>query len=279
MMNIRSTILGLITLLMLSVGQAQAERALAVVELFTSQGCSSCPPADHVLGELAQERDIIALSYHVDYWDYMGWKDIFGSPENSQRQRVYAHRMKKKNVYTPQMVVNGKADVVGSRPMDVAKAVMNAKKRTMPVSVKITPVAQGLLVSAASNGLQNGTYDLIAVAITPNAEVQIKRGENRGKTIRYVNVVRDFKPIGQLSNGQARLTLPAVDGAKLAVFVQAQGQGPIVGADTSAVTAGSPSLVLTAPRSSISSRVVLAMRRDNPLGMNSLTSSMPFPFA
>jgi hypothetical protein len=160
----------------------------------------------------------------------MGWKDIFGSPENSQRQRVYAHRMKKKNVYTPQMVVNGKADVVGSRPMDVAKAVMNAKKRTMPVSVKITPVAQGLLVSAASNGLQNGTYDLIAVAITPNAEVQIKRGENRGKTIRYVNVVRDFKPIGQLSNGQVRLTLPAVDGAKLVVFVQAQGQGPIVGA-------------------------------------------------
>ena len=155
-MNIRSTLLGLVTLLMLSVAQAQAERSLAVVELFTSQGCSSCPPADHVLGELAQERDIIALSYHVDYWDYMGWKDIFGSPENSQRQRVYAHRMKKKNVYTPQMVVNGKADVVGSRPMDVAKAVMNAKKRTMPVSVKITPVAQGLLVSAASNGLQNG---------------------------------------------------------------------------------------------------------------------------
>ena len=122
MTNIRSTLLGLITLLMLSVGQAQAERALAVVELFTSQGCSSCPPADHVLGELAQERDIIALSYHVDYWDYMGWKDIFGRAENSQRQRVYAHRMKKKNVYTPQMVINGKADVVGSRPMDVAKA-------------------------------------------------------------------------------------------------------------------------------------------------------------
>jgi hypothetical protein len=204
MTNIRSTLLGLITLLMLSVGQAQAERALAVVELFTSQGCSSCPPADHVLVELAQERDIIALSY--------------------------AHRMKKKNVYTPQMIINGKVDVVGSRPMDVAKAVMNAKKRAMPVSVKITPVAQGLLVSAASNGLQNGTYDLISVAITPKAEVQIKRGENRGKTIRYVNVVREFKPIGQLSNGQARLTVPAVDGAKLAVFVQAQGQGPIVGA-------------------------------------------------
>jgi len=230
MMNIRSTILGLITLLMLSVGQAHAERALVVVELFTSQGCSSCPPADHVLGELAQERDIIALSYHVDYWDYMGWKDIFGRAENSQRQRVYANRMKKKNVYTPQMIINGNADVVGSRPMDVAKAVMDAKKRTMPVAVKITPVAQGLLISAVSNRLQNDTYDLIAVAITPNAEVQIKRGENRGKTIRYANVVRDFKPIGQLSNGQARLTVPVFDGAKLAVFVQAQGQGPIVGA-------------------------------------------------
>ena len=187
-MNIRSTLLGLVTLLMLSVAQAQAERSLAVVELFTSQGCSSCPPADHVLGELAQERDIIALSYHVDYWDYMGWKDIFGRPENSQRQRVYAHRMKKKNVYTPQMIINGKADVVGSRPLDVAKAVMNAKKRAMPVSVRITPVTQGLLVSAASNGLQNGTYDLIAVAITPKAEVKIKRGENRGKTIRYVKI-------------------------------------------------------------------------------------------
>jgi hypothetical protein len=229
-MNIRSTILGLITLLMLSVGQAQADRALAVVELFTSQGCSSCPPADHFLGELAQERDIIALSFHVDYWDYMGWKDIFGRAENSQRQRIYANRMKKKNVYTPQMIINGNADVVGSRPMDVAKAVMNANKRTMPVAVKITPVPQGLLVSAVSNGLQNGAYDLIAVAITPKTEVQIKRGENRGKTIRYVNVVRDFKPIGQLSNGHARLTVPVVDGAKLAVFVQAQGQGAIVGA-------------------------------------------------
>ena len=230
MMNIRSTLLGLVTLLTLSVGQAQAERALAVVELFTSQGCSSCPPADHVLGELAQERDIIALSYHVDYWDYMGWEDVFGRPENSQRQRVYAHRMKKKNVYTPQMIINGRADVVGSRPMDVAKAVMSAKKRTMPVSVKITPSAQGLLVSAVSNGLQVGTYELIAVAITPQAEVEIKRGENRGKTIQYVNVVRDFKSIGQLLNGQARLTVPAIDGAKLAVFVQAKGQGPIIGA-------------------------------------------------
>jgi hypothetical protein len=230
MQHIRSTILGLVTLLTLFVGQANAERALTVVELFTSQGCSSCPPADHVLGELAQEWDIIALSYHVDYWDYMGWKDVFGRPENSQRQRIYAHRMKNKNVYTPQMIINGTADVVGSRPMDVAKAVLNAKKSTMPVSVKITPVAQGLLVSAVSNGLQAGSYDLIAAAITPKAEVQIKRGENRGKTIRYVNVVRNFKPIGQLSNGQASLTVPAIDGAKLAVIVQAKGQGPIVGA-------------------------------------------------
>jgi len=230
MQNFRSTFLGFITLMTLSIGQLHAERALAVVELFTSQGCSSCPPADHVLGELAQERDIIALSYHVDYWDYMGWKDVFGRPENSQRQRIYAQRMKKKNVYTPQMIINGQMDVVGSRPMDVAKAVMKAKKRTMPVSVDITPVSQGLLVSAVSSGLHNGTYDLIAVAITPQAEVQIKRGENRGKTIRYVNVVRDFRPIGQLSNGKARVTVPTVDGAKIAVLVQAVGQGTIVGA-------------------------------------------------
>ena len=118
----------------------------------------------------------------------MGWKDIFGSPENSQRQRVYAHRMKKKNVYTPQMVINGKADVVGSRPMDVAKAVMNAKKRGMPVSVNITPWRRGCWFLRRQR-TENGTYDLIAVTITPKAEVQIKRGENRGKTIRYVNVV------------------------------------------------------------------------------------------
>ena len=174
--------------------------------------------------------EVVPIAFHVDYWDYIGWKDEFASPRYTKRQKAYARAAGHRTVYTPQMIINGNADVVGSRPMDVAKAVMNAKKRTMPVSVKITPVAQGLLVSAASNGLQNGTYDLIAVAITPKAEVQIKRGENRGKTIRYVNVVRDFKPIGQLSNGQARLTVPAVDGAKLAVFVQAQGQGPIVGA-------------------------------------------------
>ena len=231
MRKITSTVLGIITLLMGCVGQTQAEqRALTVVELFTSQGCSSCPPADHVLGELAQEENIIALSYHVDYWDYMGWTDPFSRPENSERQRIYAQRLKQKNVYTPQMIINGTEDVVGSRPMDVAKAIMQAKTRTMPVMVEIRPVAEGLLVSADSNGLPEGTYELLAVTITPTAEAYIKRGENRGKTIRYVNVVRDVKTIGHLSNGQARLNVPVIQGAKQVIFVQAQGQGPIVGA-------------------------------------------------
>ena len=231
MRKITSTVLGIITLLMGSVGQTQAEQhALTVVELFTSQGCSSCPPADHVLGELAQEENIIALSYHVDYWDYMGWTDMFGRPENSERQRIYAQRLEHKNVYTPQMIINGTEDVVGSRPMDVARAIMQAKTRTMPVTVEIRPVAEGLLVSADSNGLPEGTYELLAVTITPMAEAYIKRGENRGKTIRYVNVVRDVKTIGHLSNGQARLDVPVIQGAKQVIFVQAQGQGPIVGA-------------------------------------------------
>ena len=231
MRKITSTVLGIITLLMGCVGQTQAEqRALTVVELFTSQGCSSCPPADHVLGELALEENIIALSYHVDYWDYMGWTDPFSRPENSERQRIYAQRLKQKNVYTPQMIINGTEDVVGSRPMDVAKAIMQAKTRTMPVTVEIRPDAEGLLVSADSNGLPEGTYELLAVIITPTAEAYIKRGENRGKTIRYVNVVRDVKTIGHLSNGQARLNVPVIQGAKQVIFVQAQGQGPIVGA-------------------------------------------------
>jgi hypothetical protein len=179
---------------------------------------------------LALEENIIALSYHVDYWDYMGWTDLFSRPENSERQRIYAQRLKQKNVYTPQMIINGTEDVVGSRPMDVARAIMQAKTRTMPVTVEIRPVAEGLLVSADSNGLPEGTYELLAVIITPTAEAYIKRGENRGKTIRYVNVVRDVKTIGHLSNGQARLNVPVIQGAKQVIFVQAQGQGPIVGA-------------------------------------------------
>ena len=100
----------------------------------------------------------------------------------------------------------------------------------MPVTVEIWPVEEGLLVSADSNGLPEGTYELLAVTITPTAEAYIKRGENRGKTIRYVNVVRDVKTIGHLSNGQARLSVPVIQGAKQVIFVQAQGQGPIVGA-------------------------------------------------
>lgn len=230
MHNLKSVIVGCIGILLLFVGQAQAERAVTVVELFTSQGCSSCPPADRVLGELAKETDIIALSYHVDYWDYMGWKDIFGRPENSQRQRVYAQRMKKKNVYTPQMIVNGTTDVVGSRPMDVAKAVMDAKNQEMPVSIKITQDGAKLRIFTQTGLTQTGSYDVMAVAIKPTAEVHIKWGENLGNNFRYVNVVQDFRPIGQLTGRNATFTIPAIQNGKLAIFVQAQGQGAIVGA-------------------------------------------------
>jgi hypothetical protein len=190
---------------------ALADPPRAVVELFTSQGCSSCPPADELLVEYSRQPDIIALSMPVNYWDYLGWKDTLAHVAFTERQKAYAHSRKDRQVFTPQMIVNGKKSCIGSDRDQIEKAIQYTSKgrKTLPVNVTV--------------GEQNGTVT-IAVEETPDTAqrsaelwvlpvlktqtVPIERGENRGKTITYANVVRGLTRVGEWLGGSARFEVP-----------------------------------------------------------------------
>ncbi|MDP2619574.1 MAG: DUF1223 domain-containing protein [Hyphomicrobiales bacterium] len=210
-----------------------------VIELFTSQGCSSCPPADALLGKLARRDDMVALSLPVDYWDYLGWKDTLASPANSARQRAYAHARHDRAVYTPQVVVNGVVHAAGNDPASVAEASADARDRLEDEWVPISVDSKGdmLRVHAAdSNGeARYGSGTLWLVLYSEVEEVSIKRGENAGRTIRYYNVVREMSPIGMWHGKAMSVDLPksdvrgrGYDGC--AVLLQAGYAGPIIGA-------------------------------------------------
>jgi len=176
-----------------------------VVELFTSQGCSSCPPADRILGELARDPSIVAISLPIDYWDYLGWKDSLASPDNTARQRGYARRRGDREVYTPQVVVNGKVHVAGGdeRAIEQAIAATRADHTTLSVPVNIQLAGGHLSVSipTATNGRSGAAVWLCPMA--SNVPVTIERGENRGRTVIYHNVVRRWLRLGEW-NGEAR---------------------------------------------------------------------------
>ena len=131
----------------LTMTQAAADSPV-VVELYTSQGCSSCPPADAFLHDLAKRDDVIALALHVDYWDYIGWKDSFAKPEYTDRQHAYAHAANATTVYTPQMVINGKDHVIGSRPMEVIDQVMRHREAVTPVDVTVSRSGDAIDITA-----------------------------------------------------------------------------------------------------------------------------------
>lgn len=210
---------------------ARAGGVSVVAELFTSQGCSSCPPADALLGELAMRGDVLALSLHVDYWDYIGWKDPYASASMSERQRAYAKALGARMVYTPQMVVQGSAELVGSRRAAVLGAIEEAQARSLPV--RVTLVGDEAVEIAAGEAPPGGAVVWL-VAYDHHLTTEIERGENAGKRISYYNVVRSFQRLGHWM-GEA-LSLPvdcdSLVGANrgAAVLVQAGGYGPILGA-------------------------------------------------
>jgi hypothetical protein len=177
----------------------------AVLELFTSQGCASCPPADALLARLAERPDLIALAYHVDYWDYIGWPDTFGQEANSVRQRDYAERWGSGRLYTPQLVVNGIKGVVGSRENEVDTALAEADLQ-LPVSLAIRN--DTLVVDVAGRaGLPESVVWL--VTYLDRADVAIERGENEGKKVAYTNVVTNRQVIGMWEPGTgAHFKLP-----------------------------------------------------------------------
>jgi hypothetical protein len=211
-----------------------AARQPVVVELFTSQGCSSCPPADALLGELAERDDVIALSLHVDYWDYIGWKDPYGSPQNTERQRAYAGELGLRYVYTPQMVIDGRDNIVGSRRDEVLASLEKAVARPKPVAVDFLPGNGGTVVISAGHAPARGATIWLAV-FDEGHDTQVKRGENAGLTIRNVNVVRRLERLGTWMGQRLEIPLNLDDAAArgnfgCAVIVQQGRNGPIIGA-------------------------------------------------
>ena len=195
-------------LALLGVGSpAAAAPSQVVVELFTSQGCSSCPPADAYMVELARRTDVIALTFPVDYWDYLGWKDTLASPAFSARQRAYSNARGDRQVFTPQMIVNGKKSCIGSDRAQIEKAIQYTSKgrKTLPVAVNLSE--QNGTVTIAVEETPDTTQRDAEIWLLPVLKAQtvpIERGENRGKTITYANVVRGLNRLGEWRGGSAR---------------------------------------------------------------------------
>lgn len=227
-----------VTLLPVSVDAAQMSAPVGVVELFTSQGCNSCPPADAALGKLIARGDILALSYHVDYWNYLGWADTLSSKKNTNRQNGYAATMRRSNIYTPQAVLNGRTDVNGAdlKAIDQGLKTLSADGKGLRVSVTASAKGKELDIEI---GAGQGSGDVVIAYFKRNVQVEITRGENAGKTISYQNSVTDLETVGMWKGEAMSLKLPmsVMDGSKYdgcAVLLQQTGPsgepGPILGA-------------------------------------------------
>lgn len=220
-------------------GLAGNTQSPVVVELFTSQGCSSCPPADALLGELAQRSGVLALSLNVDYWDYLGWRDTLGSPEHTQRQRDYAARRGDGQVYTPQMVINGRRHVVGSKRDAVYAAIGEETARDRDTTIAMSMAGHGnelaLEIAGAPTDRLRQDSTVWLLMVQPRVDVVIERGENAGRAITYTNVVRKLMPAGMWHGKPVKLALPKADligdaGLACAAILQVGGTGPIIGA-------------------------------------------------
>lgn len=205
-----------------------------VIELFTSQGCNSCPPADALMGTLATRHDVLALSLPVTYWDMLGWKDTLASESNTRRQKAYAEAMKSGGVYTPQAIIDGVDDLVGSKDQAIAAALAAraADAENVPVTISATPKEIRVLIGPGRN-TQDATIWLFH--ILGKANVAIAGGENEGQKITYRNVVRDVRAVGMWKGQQVILDLPRADMSSpphdaIAIVVQEGGYGRIVGA-------------------------------------------------
>ena len=225
---------------LLTSGSASAakDKPPVVVELFTSQGCHSCPPAERILAELAKRNDVIALEFHVDYWDYIGWKDPFADPAYTARQTVYNQRMGSPYNYTPQMVIDGMAHAVGSRRGAVEARIEAAEmKRAMaeatPPKITIQRIDSATMsVSLDGTPDDGGRYDVVMVGFDGEHRTEVTRGENRGKELVNVNIVRSMKTLTEGWRGgpfstEVKMTGDAGDSG-CAVLVQARSTGRIV---------------------------------------------------
>ncbi len=217
---------------MISATSVGAEGGPVVVELFTSQGCSSCPPADALMHELAKRDDVIGLALHVDYWDYIGWKDEFADPSHTKRQRGYARQGGRTMIYTPQVVINGQEDVVGAKGRELSRLIddyLSAK----PVAAIITARNEGGLTITVSprQPLSGNIFEVQVVQYSPLLHASITRGELAGRDLDYSNVVESWHVVGKW-DGTAQATYSVTLASELpaVVLIQGAGYGPIVAA-------------------------------------------------
>jgi hypothetical protein len=214
-------------------GPAEPARPV-VVELYTSQGCSSCPPADALLGQLSARKDVLAVSLPVTYWDMLGWRDTLASDANTRRQKAYAKQLGRGGVYTPQMIIDGTSDVVGSREqkVDAAIAARMTDMETVPVDLEANRQQVRIAVGQSAEAGYDATIWLFG--ILPQATVRIGDGENGGRTLTYRNVVREIRAVGTWKGQPVTVTLPRAEAGPphegIAVVVQQGGYGRVVGA-------------------------------------------------
>lgn len=213
----------------------------AVVELFTSQGCSSCPPADAVLQSLAENPELIVLSFPVDYWDYLGWKDTLGSSRNSERQRAYAKGRGDGAIYTPQVVVNGMTHVNGAQKTEINNAIKQTNKELESSRVPLWFWQERNTINIATGAMPHNLLNPVREAtiwlgvVQNSATVEIRKGENAGKTLVYTNVVRELTPIGLWRGQSMKIQIPRAaimlpETQKSVVLIQEGKAGPIIGA-------------------------------------------------
>ncbi len=216
---------------MLIAPAALAGERLTVVELFTAQGCPRCPKADAFLAELAAREGVLALGFHVDYWDYMGWPDAFATAEYTARQRAYARHLGLSYVYTPQIIVDGMWQAVGSNRQEIESHISTAANvERERLDVDLTLTGANRLRVRISGSFEAGA-EVKLVRFDASRPTAIEGGENRGREIVYVNVVRDFRTVAQWRGRPLEVTVdlaPGGDGC--AVIVQEAGPGPILGA-------------------------------------------------
>jgi len=217
-----------------AVAQAEANRPLTVVELFTSQGCSSCPPADAFLAELAARDDVIAVAYHITYWDYIGWKDPFATDWGTERQYSYARVLGRGYPYTPQMVVDGKHDLVGSRRGDVANAlVASMQEADARIPVTLRRDGDELIVTLPEARLDTPLH-IWLVRYSGSHETKVERGENRGSTLVNTHIARHLELLGRWDGkaGEIHAAIPLANAREggVAVWLQEPAPGAILGA-------------------------------------------------
>ena len=227
--RIAAQILCLLTLSVPTFSYGQT--APVVVELFSSQGCASCPPVDEFLFELAQQRNIIALGWHVDYWDYIGWKDAFAHPAFTERQKAYAWALKQRMIYTPEFIINGAESLKVGRRAEIAALIQKYAHLAPGADLSVRRVGASYDVML-QNAQSTGRYDVQLVSVSPFDTVEISHGENARRRLDYANSVTGWKNLGRWDGlGQTTYETGVLGPGRYAVLVQHQNNGEIVAAE------------------------------------------------